>query len=567
MSVEPVWFGTRERPLLGFVHRPDDGRARGGVVLCPPVGIELSYTHSAYRRLAHELESTGLVVARFDYDGTGQSVGDMDDPDRVSAWVSSIGSAVELVRECGVAWLAGVGLRLGAALLARAAETLELDALVLWDPCLSGKTFLREQRALHLSVIGEGRDVAVKTVELPGYAVSPETAESIATLEISGWTAAPSPHVLALLDSTRPVTRTLARVLELPQVERVEQIADASIFDIGQVVYEQPSEPAWQIVRWLSERCRQPRTPLRPLSGGSSDAVVTRFDAGRCVVERPVRLGSTGLFGIHCAADGSTGERPTVMLLSIAAESSIGPARLWVELARRLAAEGYDSVRFDFSGVGESRTRAGRSERHLYAAHAIDDIREAAEGASPRDPSNVVLVGVCSGAYAALAAAPQLLPRGVVAINPILTQAPIDCVTRPTPPRPPSSHSYPHEPRKRLRRAVADNVPSAIWPVLYGLGLAHSPARLLDPITAARVPTLLLAGAGESEVPAQRTPRAIRRFERDGGSRFRVVPSLHHSLLDVQSRALVEAELFAFLARLDTEAAPIRSRTELAAET
>src|SRR5450631_4455798 len=42
MPAEPTWFGPIGRPLAGWIHTPDDVSARGGVLICPPVGLECS---------------------------------------------------------------------------------------------------------------------------------------------------------------------------------------------------------------------------------------------------------------------------------------------------------------------------------------------------------------------------------------------------------------------------------------------------------------------------------------------------------------------------------------------
>ena len=78
-----VWFGPESRPLYGWVARPAGGVARGGAILCPPMGEEGRAAHRTFRRLAEELADAGIVALRFDYDGTGDSAGLQDDPDRV----------------------------------------------------------------------------------------------------------------------------------------------------------------------------------------------------------------------------------------------------------------------------------------------------------------------------------------------------------------------------------------------------------------------------------------------------------------------------------------------------
>ena len=74
----------------------------------------------------------------------------------------------------------------------------------------------------------------------------------------------------------------------------------------------------------------------------------------------------------------------------------IGPYRAYVELARRLAGLGFTVLRFDLSGIGDSRARADNlsaAERsHLDITAAIDLLAE------KYSVDEVVLIGLCSGA-------------------------------------------------------------------------------------------------------------------------------------------------------------------------
>ena len=47
-------------------------------------------------------------------------------------------------------------------------------------------------------------------------------------------------------------------------------------------------------------------------------------------------------------------QAPAVLWLSAGFLHRVGPNRLYVTMARRLAALGFTSVRFDFSGIGDS---------------------------------------------------------------------------------------------------------------------------------------------------------------------------------------------------------------------
>ena len=66
MTVHATWFGPAEAPLLGFLHMPEGAQARGGVVLCPPLGKEQVVSYRGMALAAQQLCAAGLVVLRFD---------------------------------------------------------------------------------------------------------------------------------------------------------------------------------------------------------------------------------------------------------------------------------------------------------------------------------------------------------------------------------------------------------------------------------------------------------------------------------------------------------------------
>jgi pimeloyl-ACP methyl ester carboxylesterase len=156
-GVRIEYFGANQQ-LLGALHRPQRLRPRStAVLLCNPFGEEASRAHRMFRVLATQLERAGYAALRFDYSGTGDSLGEARTA-TVDAWVGDVAIAAERLRSAsGAARLAVVGLRFGATLatLASTRGDLRLRHLVLWDPIVDGAGYLRELAQQHRTYMRE----------------------------------------------------------------------------------------------------------------------------------------------------------------------------------------------------------------------------------------------------------------------------------------------------------------------------------------------------------------------------------------------------------------------------
>lgn len=142
--MNPLFFGTSERPLFGVYHPPRTRDSHGtGVVLCYPAGQEYMRAHRAFRQLAVLLSRNGFAVLRFDYFGTGDSAGE---PDAVTfdEWARDIETAVDELKDtAAVGQVHLIGLRLGAYLAAVVqARRPDVCQTILWDPVVEGTAYL-----------------------------------------------------------------------------------------------------------------------------------------------------------------------------------------------------------------------------------------------------------------------------------------------------------------------------------------------------------------------------------------------------------------------------------------
>jgi|RhiMethySRZTD1v2_1073278.scaffolds.fasta_scaffold78123_2 pimeloyl-ACP methyl ester carboxylesterase len=135
------------------------------------------------------------------------------------------------------------------------------------------------------------------------------------------------------------------------------------------------------------------------------------------VKERTVQFGSGArLVGIATEPAVQVEGKPAVILLNAGLLHRVGPNRMSVDLARRFAPEGLMSLRFDFSGIGDSRTRA---EGLPFLESSVHETREAMDLLeSTFGTRRFVLLGLCSGGTVAfLTARDDPRVEGAVLVN------------------------------------------------------------------------------------------------------------------------------------------------------
>ena len=134
------------------------------------------------------------------------------------------------------------------------------------------------------------------------------------------------------------------------------------------------------------------------------------------VAEKAVAFGpDRSLVGVWTTPgnDAWGASRPAVLLLNSGVIHHAGIWRLHVRLARALAADGFPSLRFDLSGIGDSERREGAGTIEETVAKDVDDAL--AYVRDDRGVSETVMVGLCSGARDSLEAA-ERAPGAVGAV-------------------------------------------------------------------------------------------------------------------------------------------------------
>jgi alpha-beta hydrolase superfamily lysophospholipase len=557
LKTSALWFGPPGRPLFGRAYVPEEGTAYAGVVLCPPFGLEAQGAGRAYRALAERLATEGLAVVQVDYDGTGDSAGWAGDPDRAQAWQGSVRAAVDLLRAGGAAKVCVVGMRMGATLAAWAAGECALHGLVLWDPCDSGRSYLREEALLRSVYLGDqGLDIPVDEAtagaggaEILGTVYDPDAVKAMTALALE---ACPGPlpgHVLALLRPDRPPKRAVREWLAQAGAELAEAVGQEQVISVWPLKSVVPEATLDIIVSWLAGVAGGERSAV--VLPAQLSAVVAGPD-GEEVAEEITYMGPDRLFGIVSRPAGPA-PSTTAVLLNSGRIDHVGPGRLWVELARSWAAAGVPVVRVDLAGLGDSPPRPGRPAGLVYPPEAIDDVAAVAHAVSPTDPSAVVLMGLCSGAWHSVQAALTGGARGVVAINLVPPSPPGDPAPR-SPEAAPGTSGY----RARLAtaktalRRSASRLPGHHY--LGGLSRRGEDVRSwlehrlrggdvlafhLRGLARNDIDTLVVAGSYEGRQVRQGEAVLLWRMEKKGGFRVVVLPDIDHTLFTQGTRRQV----------------------------
>jgi hypothetical protein len=157
-----------------------------------------------------------------------------------------------------------------------------------------------------------------------------------------------------------------------------------------------------------------PAPPPAPVVELSPRARISGVDEELVRIDGLAAIATRGLG----ASGGFARIERAVILLNAGAVYRIGPNRLYVELARKLAWRGTLTIRVDLSGLGDSKARDD-NENVVYNDHAVPDVGAVVAWARRQGAAHVSVVGLCSGAYYAQKSALAHPIDTIVPINPL----------------------------------------------------------------------------------------------------------------------------------------------------
>lgn len=541
-----TWFGPESAPLLGTLHVPAGGTARGGVVLCPPIGKEHVDSYRGLALLAQKLCTKGFLVLRFDYYCTGDSSGEQTQDDAVDLWKSSVREAAAFLRGCGIDAVTVVGLRIGALVSAIASGDIDgVTALVLWDPVISGRKFVRQQRALAGSADNAAADQ--QYISLIGIALHRAAAQQLSSMDLTKTPIDPSIRVLIATRPEQAENRQLLRLIQMTNAEHTTVDGQTEFLEPADFAIRLPAKAITSIANWIDGAGTSQRSPVAAQLRHSANIIDPRF--GITVTEQLSHRGTNNMFTIHTAPSPSVSSGPTLILYGTASEHRIGPSRLWVELARELAVYGVSTVRFDRASTGETTHVLDHELSTIYTPEQRTDAKDAVEF-SGATPENRIVAGLCSGSWSAAISAAELGGNHAILVNPLRwTTRQIEftrsqALTQGVPGRRSLALCL-HDAAVRFKDIVRDRLPYRLWLQLGKVGLVQVPEILLSPLTEVGVDTTVLLSPGDHQwFLENRGVSGLRRLENSPGSiSTRLLPTGDHPLIGYAIRESTRIEI------------------------
>jgi exosortase A-associated hydrolase 2 len=195
LPAEPFFLKAGSGTRFCLYHAPNPQRQyRGSILYVHPFAEEMNKSRRMAALQARSFAHAGIGVLQIDLFGCGDSSGEFGDA-RWQIWKDDLGTATQWLEDRARQPVSLWGLRLGALLaLDFAAEaTSTLNKLLLWQPVISGESFLTQFLRMRLAseMLADRNDktkgteklrdmlATGETVEVAGYEVAPSMAASI----------------------------------------------------------------------------------------------------------------------------------------------------------------------------------------------------------------------------------------------------------------------------------------------------------------------------------------------------------------------------------------------------
>lgn len=405
--------------LAGYFHAASGKTA---VLLLNPWGYEELCSRKTFRILGEKLAAAGFPCLRFDYPGTGHSIGDSAGIEDDHAWRTGVRRALaELRALCDPARIVVMGQGIGGALAGDLARECAIDGLVLLAPVAQGRAHLRELAAWTAmtkpTFLVDASDGPEGGLMAGGFVLSAATANEFRELNLVKDWKPRTDRILLVERPDHPGDAKLADGLSAGGFTP-DRIAFAGYLDYisDPTLSIVPAGTVDRILSWTAANFGEAQG-VGPASATPGLPAVLK---GETYEQTLLRFGPDRMFFGALTTPAGKREKTAVLFLNSGQDHSAGWGRMTVDFARALAGDGFASLRMDLSGIGESRHWPGQTGQVLYSDRQLKDVKTAVDWLTGEGGAEkVLLFGRCSGAYLAfLAAVADPRIAGAFILNP-----------------------------------------------------------------------------------------------------------------------------------------------------
>jgi dienelactone hydrolase len=415
---ERIYLDGASEPAFAVFHRPaGDAMRDTAVVFCPPFGWDETCSYRPLREWAGRLAAAGYPCLRLSFTGTGDSGGSPRDASLVSEWTAAVEAAGRWVKDassCRRVVVVGIGLGGVVAYLAAGAGA-AIDDLVLWGTPARARALVRQLRAfskLEESQVFAGPEppppLPPGELEAGGFLLSAETSHDLERIDLTEVTL-PTASARRVLLLERDGIAPDARLKEHLDAAGIEVTVAAGRGYAAMTSHPQRAIPPRGVIARVAAWLDEASTPTPSAAGPAALPAGARSSAeieigGTHVKETPLAVPQPfgNLAGVLTEPLGQREPGMCVVLVNAGAVRSIGPNRMWVELARRWAARGVTTFRLDVEGIGDADgdTAPYADDEQLYVGELVPQVLAALDVLQRRGLGDrFVLAGLCGGAY------------------------------------------------------------------------------------------------------------------------------------------------------------------------
>ncbi len=426
----PFWLNADTAPIFCWLHLPKDRTiSTMGMVVCNPLGYEYSHSHRTVRHLCDAVAASGQACIRFDYHGTGDSFSDLFEDNRIATFLENIHQVIQALKtKTGVTQICLLGIRLGATLAAEYCKNNEVEQLILWSPCVKGRAYVREMKALE-KLASHSDSVNAKEkdfIDSGGFIVTNKTADVLSQINLLKQQYLVNNGILLIERNDIHPSEKLIQSLTTTNIP-FQQYSMDGYLDMMAEPQETviPDKTINKIISWsVTQNNLVDNLEIKIIDENFRKTASTQ-DCN-CTEQLCIHK-QTQLFGIlnlPVNFDFDSYQGPVIILANSGSVHRVGPNRVYVELARELSNSGFPSFRFDLTNLGDSVQGLPEDENHPYPFQATEDISEIINYLEDKfNLRQFVISGLCSGAHNTFHAGLELSQthklKAVILINPL----------------------------------------------------------------------------------------------------------------------------------------------------